>query len=434
MRTISNARIVLPYSFYGGVRDAMLDRSPEVIAEGPADTGKTLGMLIKLHLCAIKYPGAQISILRKIRADLIDTVYQTWKRDVQPYSAGLRVYGGENPSWIDYSNGSRIWLGGLDKPERSLSAERDIIYVNQAEQISMVDWEYLIRATSGRGSVMPYTQVVGDCNPAYNQHWILLRADMGMLTLHKTRHQDNPMIYRRDGGMTAQGQQRLARLGKLTGSRRTRLLLGLWAPPEGAIYDCYTEETHVVKGFTPPALWPRFVGIDPYGAQIGAVWLAWDPVNQVLNVYREYLEPFGISTPGHVVKILEASGYTANAVPTQRAEPIYAWIGGGPSENQARVDWDWAGIPLIAPGVTEVWAGIDRVQNLMQNFRLVIHDNCVNLRSEISGYSRVVRDGVVTNAIENKEAFHLCDALRYVTSWLTEPTEETETVIRLPRI
>lgn len=426
------SRIVLPYSFYGGVREAMLDRSPEVIAEGPADTGKTLGMLIKLHLCAIKYAGAQISILRKIRADLIETVYQTWKRDVQPYSVGLRVYGGENPYWIDYPNGSRIWFGGLDKPERSLSAERDLIYVNQAEQISMVDWEYLIRATSGRGAVMPYTQVVGDCNPAHNRHWIPLRAETGSLVLHKTKHQDNPAIYRRDGTLTMMGQQRLARLGQLTGTRRTRLLLGLWAPPEGAIYDCYDEESHVVKAFDPPRLWPRFVGIDPFGAQIGAVWLAWDAQNEVLNVYREYLEPFGLSTPQHVVKILEASGYSAQGAPTGAAEPIYAWVGGGPSERQARTDWTFAGIPLLTPQITEVWSGIDRVQNLLHNFRLVIHDNCINLRSEISGYSRVVRDGMVTDAIENKEAFHLLDALRYIVSWLSEPTTKTETILRLP--
>ena len=403
------------------------------LAEGTFhhNTGKTLAFLVKLHTCAVKYPKAQISILRKVQSDLTGSVMKTWDRDIMPYAPGVEAYGGKNPSWYDYPNGSRLWLGGLDKPGKTLSAERDIVYVNQCEQLSMVDWEYLIRVTSGRGAVMPYTQVCGDCNPGSSTHWILGRADVARF---RTSHRDNPLLYNRDGTLTEAGIKRIGALKRLTGSRRQRLLLGLWAPPEGAIYSAYEEEHHKVKAFPIPKHWPRFVGVDPFGAQIGAVWLAWDVENNVINVYREYLEPFGVTTPQHVSGVLKASGYTARGIPTGEAEPIYAWVGGGPSERQWRTDWAGAGIPLLESPIHGVWEGIDRISALLRDFKLVIHDSCPNLISEIGSYSRVIVSGVPTESIADKDTYHLCDALRYIISWLTQPLTKTEVVIQLPRL
>jgi len=79
-----------------------------------------------------------------------------------------------------------------------------------------------------------------------------------------------------------------------------------------------------------------------------------------------------------------------------------------------------------------VWVGIDRVYQLWKEFRLVVHDNCVNFIGETGDYRRKIgRDGIATEKIENKDAFHLLDAARYVVAWLTEPKETAE-VARLP--
>ena len=106
-----------------------------------------------------------------------------------------------------------------------------------------------------------------------------------------------------------------------------------------------------------------------------------------------------------------------------KGETIWAWFGGGPSERQQRVDFSAAGIPLTAPGVTDVWAGIDRVYNLLKEHRLLIHDCCVNLISEIGSYSRKKNksSGEFTDAIENKEAYHGIDSLRYAIAGASSP-------------
>jgi hypothetical protein len=193
----------------------------------------------------------------------------------------------------------------------------------------------------------------------------------------------------------------------------------------------YEEETHKVKSFAPPAHWPRFVGVDPYGAKVAAVWVAYDAQGGALHVYWEYVEPFGITTGQHAEQILALSGYTARGQPTEKAERIYAWVGGGPSERQQRLDYAGFGLPLVESPVHDVWAGIDHIAGLMHEGRLFIHDCCVNLLSEIGEYRRKQnqRTGEFTDQIENKEQYHGTDSLRYVLGWLTGSGEETQDTV-----
>ena len=138
----------------------------------------------------------------------------------------------------------------------------------------------------------------------------------------------------------------------------------------------------------------------------------------------DLMQPYGLTTGGHVQNILDLS----------RDETIWRWFGGGPSEHQARVDWSGWGLPLEAPGVTDVWAGIDRVSQLFRSRVLFIHKGCIGLLSEIGTYRRVVdKNSMPTDAIENKESFHLLDCLRYmVTGLLGSPVEDQEQIIYNP--
>ena len=135
-----------------------------------------------------------------------------------------------------------------------------------------------------------------------------------------------------------------------------------------------------------------------------------------------------ITTAEHVKRILALSGYNERGQPLGGAERIYAWVGGGPSERQARVDFAGHGIPLVPSPVTDVWAGIDRVAALLKEGSLVIHDCCVGLLSELGEMRRKQdkRTGEFTDQIENKDVWHLADALRYVISWLSGSGEEEQ--------
>ena len=416
---------VADYTPYGGVREFMLCRDPEHIIMGSAETGKSLGACWKLHLLALKYPGTQLAIVRKTQRSMIGSILQTWEKQVI-VDAPVRIYGGNSPQWYDYPNGSRVFVGGMDNPDKVLSSERDAILVNQPEELSLPEWEILTTRVTGRAGNMPYSFVCGDGNPGPPTHWIKSRAESGALTLIESTHRDNPTLYdQATGELTPRGRRTLETLDRLTGARKKRLRYGLWASPEGAIYEIFDEERHKAKSFPIPRTWPCVVGIDPLGAYVGAVWGAYDPVGRILHIYREYLKPFGVTTPAHASAILELS----------HGETVFAWVGGGPSERQARLDWQAAGVPLIDPPNLGVWEGIDRVVQLLADGALVVHDCCPNLLSEIGSYRRkLTRGGEPTEAIENKDEYHGLDCLRYLVAWLTGSAETSEVVYRPKRI
>ena len=418
------------YTPYGGVREFMKCRDAEFIIAGPAETGKTLGACWLFHLLALKYAGAQLAIIRKTRRSLVGSILQTWERQVLD-GAPVTKYGSNNPQWYDYPNGSRVWVGGMDDPRKVLSTEFDAILVNQPEELSLPEWEVLTTRATGRAGNTPYSFVCGDGNPGPPTHWIKSRARSAMnpsgpLTLIESTHRDNPVLYDQvTGELTEQGRRTMSVLDNLTGARKMRLRFGIWAQPEGAIYEIFDEERHKVVSFPIPPTWPRIVGIDPLGAYIGALWAAYDPIDRRLHIYREYLQPFGVTTPGHVQAILKLTGN----------ETVFAWVGGGPSERQARLDWQAAGIPLMDPPNVGVWEGIDRVIQLLADGALVVHDCVVNLLSEIGSYRRKLsRGGEPTEVIENKSDYHGLDTLRYIVAWLTGSAETSEVVYRPTRI
>jgi hypothetical protein len=254
------------YTPYGAVYDFVRHQGPEAIVHGPAETGKTLGALYKLHLCALKYPGASIVIARKTLSSTFSTVLQTFMRKVlgpDEQAWPCTRFGGEKPQWFDYPNRSRIWVAGLDKSSKALSAEHDIVYVNQAEELALDDWETLTTRTTGRAGHMPYNQTIGDANPAWPAHWMYHRQGLRLI---QSRHEDNPTLYDPvTGAITAQGKRTMAVLDRLTGVRYKRLRLGLPAMAEGAIYDEWNDAVHLLYDDELPATFARFVGGQDWG-------------------------------------------------------------------------------------------------------------------------------------------------------------------------
>jgi len=250
--------------FYGGAREFVRYHGTEAIIHGPAETGKTISALWKLHLCALKYPGASIVIARKTQTSVYSTVLRTYTEKVLLGSVqawGIKPYGGDKPEWFDYDNGSRIWIAGMDKAGKVLSAEHDLAYVNQAEELTLADWETLTTRTTGRAGHMPYAQTIGDANPSYPAHWMYHRDSLRMFY---SKHEENPTLFdQRTGEITEQGKRTLEILEALTGVRKQRLRYGLAAQAEGAIYDEWSEAVHLVYADAAPTQYPRYIaGVD----------------------------------------------------------------------------------------------------------------------------------------------------------------------------
>ncbi len=261
----------------GAARELLRRRDDEVLLAGPAGTGKSRACLEKLNLAALKYPGFRGLIVRQVRDTLPASALETYEKFVIPelLAAGAVVYrsgSGHRPARYVYTNGSELWIAGLDKPTKIMSTEFDMIYIQEATEVTPDGWESL--TTRLRSIVMPYRQLIADCNPDSSTHWLNLRCQSGATVMVHSRHQDNPLLYTDAGERTAMGVEYLAKLDRLTGVRRLRLRDGIWAAAEGVIWGSFDPATHVIDPFPIPPDWPRIWTVD-FGLVHPFVWQAW---------------------------------------------------------------------------------------------------------------------------------------------------------------
>ncbi len=274
----------------GAAKEAQAITARRWIISGPFETGKTWAALWRLYTEAANNPKGQYAIVRKVRADMDSTVLVTWRKIVE-MRGGVETFGGNHVQWYDFTaNGARVWVGGLDRPEKTLSGERDGIYVNQVEELEEQDWEMLTRSTTGRGAVTKTPMLFGDCNPGPEDHWIIDRRDSGALTMLESKHEDNPSLYDEDGAPTEQGTATMADLDALTGALYWRGRVGLWVGAEGQHFEAWDEAKHVIApreitgdwivwgsldyGFSHPFA-AGVLGLDPLGnVHLMAEWVA----------------------------------------------------------------------------------------------------------------------------------------------------------------
>jgi PBSX family phage terminase large subunit len=338
---------------YGGGLTLWKCKDPEVIISGPAETGKTRTALEKLDALMWKYPGARAIIVRKTHKSLGTSVLLTYEFKVLTKDTPVIKMGGIHREGYIYPNGSRVYLGGMDVPEKVLSSEWDVVYINQAEELTLNDWEIITTRTTGRAGNMPYAQVMADCNPGAPMHWIRARAEKGRLTFIESRHEDNPTLFDPvTHQITEQGTRSLTVLDNLTGVRYLRLRLGKWAAAEGVIYEEFDREVHIINPFPIPSDWVKFRAIDfGYTNPFVCQWWAMDPDGR-LYLYREIYMTH---------RLVEDHARQINAL--SQGERIQATIADHDAEDRATLER--YGIPTIA-AMKAVTLGIQAVQTRMR--------------------------------------------------------------------
>lgn len=287
------------YEPWGGCKEVFDSREPEVLISGPAGTGKSRACLEKIFLMCVLTPGVRALIVRKTLSSLSSSALETWRKFVIPeaIASGMVVYYGgsrEEPAQYRFKNGSKVVIGGLDKASRIMSTEYDIIFVQEATELTLDDLESL--KTRLRNWRIKFQQLLMDCNPAGDKHWLKLRCDDGLTKMIYSRHEDNPRLFTKDGKLTEKGDAYInGILEKLTGVRYERLRLGLWVSAEGIIYEEFNPAFHILpwdyddegNKLPLPEEWTRYWTID-FGFKNPFVLKCYaeDP-DGVLYMYRE---------------------------------------------------------------------------------------------------------------------------------------------------
>jgi len=272
-RKATGTKHIHRYEPRGGCKEAFESTEEEILVSGPAGTGKSRACLEKIYLVCLMTPNVRALILRKTLRSLGSTALVTWRNWVVKealLTGDVVYYGGssEQPPQYRFKNGSSVTIGGLDQPTRIMSSDYDIIYIQEATEITLDDHEMC--TTRLRNWTLPFQQLIMDCNPAGDKHWLKRRADDRATSLIESRHEDNPRLFNVDGTKTREGEKYIAILDKLTGVRYLRLRLGKWVSAEGIIYEEFDRATHVLpwsyddegNRLALPYEWPRFWSID----------------------------------------------------------------------------------------------------------------------------------------------------------------------------
>lgn len=290
--------LVHKYVPYGQTIKLFNSRNSEVLLNGPAGTGKSRACLEKLNLMCMLNPGMRGLMVRKTLTSLTSTGLVTFREHVAKElleNNELFWYGGSTvePAAFKYKNGSTINVGGMDKATKIMSSEYDVVYVQEAIELSENDWESI--TTRLRNGKVSFQQIIADTNPDTPTHWLKQRVDSGRTLMIDTVHEDNPVLFQ-NGVMTKVGESYMSKLDSLTGVRLQRLRYGKWVAAEGLVYENFDPSVHCRPNYTvePPADWARYLSIDfGYTNPFVCQWWAEDPDGNLI-LYREIYKTKGL--------------------------------------------------------------------------------------------------------------------------------------------
>lgn len=252
----------------GSFVDYFHDReSEEILLSACAGTGKSRVILERAHLVLSKYAGARAVMARKTRSSMTNSVMKTYENHV--LSPADKVHLHKQEQVYNYPNKSEFAVCGLDNPEKIKSTEWDFIYIQEATECTLNDWEMC--SSRLRSGAVPYQQLIGDCNPDKPTHWLKNREKQGLLKMYHSQLKDNPRWWNgwENGKFypewTPRGAAYDLRLSRLTGVRKSRLYHGLWVAAEGVVYETWDSNVNMIyKSELPKGWeeWDRYWAID----------------------------------------------------------------------------------------------------------------------------------------------------------------------------
>jgi phage terminase large subunit len=337
-----------------------------ICAVGPTGSGKTRTVLEYLHKMALEYPGLRILMGRLYRSSMTQTCMKVFSTEVLTPGDRVRFSPTQQaylypPGEVRYGDRkgqrarSEIIVAGLDDPARIMSGQYDIIYINEGTDLTQDQWEMMY--TRNRNGMLPYQQMIMDCNPQHPSHWVKKFIDLGKLYEVKSFLHENPKYFDKAlGDWTPVGQSYVEKLNHLTGARRRRLFEGEWAAAEGQVYDTFDRGVHVVPNFEPPRSWRRIWSID-FGFTNPFVWQNWAIDEDGRMYLHQELYHTGLRTEQAAALIWDA---------VQDQPYPHAILCDHDAEGRAVLEKEWgvltqAAYKSVAEGIQAVQKRLDKV-------------------------------------------------------------------------
>ena len=356
-----------------------------IINQGGTRSGKTYNILLFIifYYC-LRNTKKIITICRKTFPALRATVLSDFISIIRQYD--LYKEENHNKSSSEYSLfGNLIEFISLDQPVKVRGRKRNLLFINEANELFYEDWQQLLFRTSEK--------IILDYNPSEEYHWIydkiIPRDDASFL---KTNYLDNPFLEKTLVDEIERLQYTDEQYWQIYG-------LGEKGISKAVIFN-YVEYNSIPTD-------AEFVAL---GMDFG---FTNDPTALVkiykkeLNLYIEELLYRTMMTTNDIHNFLK-NNIINQTIYADSAEPRII-------EELRRMGWS---IRPSLKGKDSINAGID----LLKRYKLHIHKDSTNAIQEFRNYKwKEDRSGKLTNTPEDKNN-HITDAVRYATySILSKP-------------
>lgn len=182
MTTIQTTRV------YAEIQSALIDKGYSTVSlQGSSRSSKTYNTLIWLIIYCLSYRYTRLSIVRatlpaikgSVFVDFKDILLKMGVWDDKAYNKSEMTYRFANGSWVEFFS--------TDNEQKLRGRKRDILFVNEANELSFIEWQQLKMRTT------KYT--ILDYNPSFSdEHWICqVNADERTYHFIST-YKDNPFL------------------------------------------------------------------------------------------------------------------------------------------------------------------------------------------------------------------------------------------------
>lgn len=361
---------------------AQCDRKKISLWTGSVSSGKTISSLIAYLSAVAEAPSQGIHIM-------VGRTLQTIERNIINPLQSQDLFG-PLAKCVQHTTGAPTatifgkvihLIGASDTRSegRIRGATVVLAYVDEVTLIPESFWMMLLSRLR-----VPGARLLCTTNPDSPRHWLrrnfMLRANEVNMRVFEFRLSDNPSLT--DEYIHDLEQQ-------YVGLWRDRFILGLWRIAQGAIYDMFDPDRHVISGQLPKMLALPGVGVDygtrhPFSAHLLGV-----TDKRQLCIAREYRHDPEIAqislTDADYSEQLRAwvSMVEAEDQRSQRAQ----WIAIDPAALSFKLQMYHDGVGNVVNANNAVIDGIRLVSSLFASNQLVVHDSCQGLLDELPSYS-----------------------------------------------
>lgn len=158
-----------------------------IVEQGGTRSGKTFNILLYIifEYC-LKNNNKTITIARKTFPSVRATVMRDFIDILKQYVLYREEH--HNKSSSEYKlNNNLVEFISVDQPQKIRGRKRDILFINEANELDFEDWQQLVFRTTEK--------IIIDYNPSDEYHWIYDKVlNRGDVEFYKTTYLDNPFL------------------------------------------------------------------------------------------------------------------------------------------------------------------------------------------------------------------------------------------------